>query len=180
MSFSVILMYQSLSRRRSNAGKATRGSDVLRARMRRDGDAGCMFLMLFFSFLILCQGAKRTQGTTRGSVSTLPDTTSSQRSFQALVLVDLRPRWVLMRCSYFLNLYLCVFKCVYRTADLVSWKHLVPFSARLASLWSSCFVLESALSTIMPSESHTIICCHGGGTGSASNLSRYYWYQKPF
>ena len=58
---------------------------------------------------------------------------------------------------------LCVFKCVYRTADLVSWKHSVPFLAQLASSWSSCFVLESALSTIMPSESDTMICYHQQG-----------------
>ena len=124
----------SLSRRRSNAGKETRGSDVLQARMKRDGDAGCVcFSSSFFVKMFLCQGAKRTQDTTRGSVSTLLDTTSSPRNFQALVLVDLRPRWVLMRCSSFISLNLFVIKCLHRTADLVSWKHLVPFLARLAS-----------------------------------------------
>ena len=79
-----------------------------------------VFLLFNIAKMFLCQGAKRTQDTTRGSVSTLLDTTSSQRSFQELVLVDLRHRWVLMRCSAFLSLNLCVFKCVYRTADLVS------------------------------------------------------------
>ena len=79
-----------------------------------------------------------------------------------------------MRCSYVISLNLCVFKCVYRTADLVSWKHSLPFLAQLASSWSSCFVLESALSTIMPSESDTMICYRGGViAGSASHL-RYY------
>ena len=113
-------------------------------------------------------------------MSTLPGTTSSPRNFQEQVLVDPRPRLVLMRCSVFLSLNLCVFKCVYRTADLVSCKHLVPFLARLASSWSSCFVLESALFTIMPSESDTMKCYHRQGiSGSASNV-RYYWYQKPF
>ena len=72
-----------------------------------------------------------------------------------------------------ISLNLCVFKCVYRTADLVSWKHLVPFLARLASSWSSCFVLESALFTIMPSESDT--CYHRQGIiGCVSHL-RHYW-----
>ena len=74
----------------------------------------------------------------------------------------------------FISLNLCVFKCVYRTADLVSWKHSVLFLVQLASSWSSCFVLESALSTIMPSESDTMICYRGGViAGSASHL-RYY------
>ena len=62
----------------------------------------------------------------------------------------------------------------------MSWKHSVPFLARLASSWSSCFVLESALSTIMPSESDTMICYHQQEiTGGASHL-RHYWYQKTF
>ena len=62
----------------------------------------------------------------------------------------------------------------------MSWKHSVPFLAQSASSWSSCFVLESALSTTMPSESDTMICYHQQGiTGSASNL-RYYWYQETF
>ena len=72
------------------------------------------------------------------------------------------------------SLNLCVFKCVYRTVDLVSWKHLVLFLARLASSWSSCFVLESALSIIMPSESDTLICYQGGGRGGCASYLKYY------